>query len=128
MAMSSLYKLEFFISCTLYSPNACFPSPTSTLQQPSSLPIVHPMVLHIPEGHLILIGTRAGEYRSPNMLLFMALTCIHTGYLLTHCRGHPHHPRKCLPLIQRLYLILEQRYVLHLPPWMPSQWETQTLW
>jgi hypothetical protein len=61
-----------------------------------SLPIVHPMAPHVPEGRLILIGRRASESFSRNFLLFAALTRIHTESLLIHCGGHPHHVRKRL--------------------------------
>jgi len=88
-------------------------TPTSDGILPS-LPIVRQMVLHVPGGRLILIGRRASEYLSPNMLLFAALTRIHTGYLLIHCGGHPHHLRKRLP--RNLILLRAHAHKIpHLP-------------
>jgi hypothetical protein len=86
--------------------------PTSDGILPSP-PVVHPMALHVPEGHLILIGKRASEYRSINMLAI--LTRIHTGYLLTHCGGHPHRlgkrPLSWNPILPRAHA----HKILHLP-------------
>jgi len=42
--------------------------------------------------------------------------------------GSPPPPKKTPTINLRSYLILEWRYVLHLPPWTPSQRETQTPW
>ncbi len=58
-----------------------------------SLPVFHPIVHHVCEGHPTPIGKRASEYHLS--LAYPVLIRIHTGYLLL-CAAHPHHLGKCL--------------------------------
>jgi len=73
------------------------PMPTSGDILPPNRLVVHPMVHHVREGHLIPIGKRASEHHSfQHVGRFVALTRIHKGYPLTHYADHPHPLGKCL--------------------------------